>query len=369
MNEKPQRQSDVSEGNVSRETSELTPEQVMLNEILDRAMAKYQDTPKENTEQESPTQEETPSPAEKESPPSLPEKNKPSSAYIYLAVLFGAAFLMLLLAYFVQQRNNAAVQEDLRITTASREELLDQIEQLEKENADLQKDVDLKQYAAERAREQYETARQERNEYEDKLHDAQSQQNHAIILWYLERFINEGDYLRAAAIVQQCDHYFNKNNWTPLVTDVLPNQITRYMELRNWLYDNGHIVMFTYSNDPDDSVELPVIAVPNAATSKEEQAICAAARNLWSIFWLYPNNPEPVAQFTAIYFHPDMGNAEQLNKKNFQPSTIAQLDEIKADLTDRGFLMEQDGLLYYAEDGKPVDFDSFFGSLESINGG
>ena len=37
-----------------------------------------------------------------------PGKKKRSSVFIYLAVLFGAAFLMLLLAYFVQQRNSNA---------------------------------------------------------------------------------------------------------------------------------------------------------------------------------------------------------------------------------------------------------------------
>ena len=76
---------------------------------------------------------------EKPTPPV--EKNKPSSVYIYLVVLFGAAFLMLLLAYFVQQRNNAAELDNLRsTTTASREELLEEIQRLEEENEALQKE-------------------------------------------------------------------------------------------------------------------------------------------------------------------------------------------------------------------------------------
>ena len=68
-----------------------------------------------------------------------PEKNKRSSFYVYLAVLFGAAFLMLLLAYFVQQRNNATAMDDLRMTsTASRQELLDEIQRLEEEKTVLE---------------------------------------------------------------------------------------------------------------------------------------------------------------------------------------------------------------------------------------
>lgn len=76
--------------------------------------------------------------AERSSGAPTPAKNKRSSFYVYLAVLFGAAFLMLLLAYFVQQRNNATAQSDLRSSfSASRQELLDEIQRLEEENQGL----------------------------------------------------------------------------------------------------------------------------------------------------------------------------------------------------------------------------------------
>ena len=45
-----------------------------------------------------------------------PPNGKRSSFYVYLAVLFGAAFLMLLLAYFVQRRNNETAISALRST-------------------------------------------------------------------------------------------------------------------------------------------------------------------------------------------------------------------------------------------------------------
>lgn len=67
-------------------------------------------------------------------PSSPPARNKRSSFFVYLAVLFGAAFLMLLLAYFIQQRNNATVQSDLRSSfSSSRQELLEEIQRLEEE--------------------------------------------------------------------------------------------------------------------------------------------------------------------------------------------------------------------------------------------
>ena len=59
-------------------------------------------------------------------------KNKRSSFYVYLVVLFGAAFLMLLLAYFVQRRNNETAISALRSTMdLSREELMEEIQGLE----------------------------------------------------------------------------------------------------------------------------------------------------------------------------------------------------------------------------------------------
>ena len=65
-------------------------------------------------------------------------RNKRSSFYVYLAVLFGAAFLMLLLAYFVQRRNNETAQSDLRSSfSATRQELMEEIEGLEEERQGL----------------------------------------------------------------------------------------------------------------------------------------------------------------------------------------------------------------------------------------
>ena len=125
---------------VSRETSEeseLTPEQKMLNDIMDRAMAKSQAELKEKRVETAP-QEETPSPEKEDAPPPPPEKNKPSSAYVYLAVLFGAAFLMLLLAYFVQRRNNETAISALRSTmNLSQDELMEEIQGLEEEKQGL----------------------------------------------------------------------------------------------------------------------------------------------------------------------------------------------------------------------------------------
>ena len=57
---------------------------------------------------------ETPSGKRKDSTALTDRKTRRSGVYLYLLVLFGAAFLMLLLAYFIQRRNNENPTSDLR---------------------------------------------------------------------------------------------------------------------------------------------------------------------------------------------------------------------------------------------------------------
>ncbi len=128
-----------------------SPEADMLNRILDRAMPSVPDPSGEDSSaaqgpSQPPNVSRETSGAERAEPEkplsSLTQSSKRSSVYVYLAVLFGAAFLMLLLAYFVQQRNNATAMDDLRSTsTASRQELLEDIQKLEEEKEALEKQI------------------------------------------------------------------------------------------------------------------------------------------------------------------------------------------------------------------------------------
>ena len=71
-------------------------------------------------------------------------KNKRSAVYLYLLILFGAAFMMLLLAYFVQRRSNESTISDLKDSmNLSREQLLDEIKALEEEKAALNEEIGL----------------------------------------------------------------------------------------------------------------------------------------------------------------------------------------------------------------------------------
>lgn len=71
-----------------------------------------------------------------------PPANKRTSVYRYLLVLFGAAFILLLLAYFIQQRSSETAISDLRDTmNLSRAELMEEIDGLKEEKAALEEQV------------------------------------------------------------------------------------------------------------------------------------------------------------------------------------------------------------------------------------
>ena len=102
------------------------------------------DTPK----QPEPNTEETQSvkkPEETKSTPPLKPKNHGASVFTYLAILFAAAFLMLLLAYFIQQRNNDVALDHLRdsITSyQSLDQLIEENQALDDENQRLTQELE-----------------------------------------------------------------------------------------------------------------------------------------------------------------------------------------------------------------------------------
>ena len=85
------------------------------------------------------SQEETEAPEEEKSTPSSPLGGR--SVFAYLAVLFGAAFLLLLFAYLMQQRDSAEIMgnlSDLRASMGS----IQSIDELTEENRQLREEKD-----------------------------------------------------------------------------------------------------------------------------------------------------------------------------------------------------------------------------------
>ena len=72
--------------------------------------------------------------------PKKSRKNRRSAVYLYLLILFGMAFLMLLLAYFIQQRSSTDAISDMQ--DLSRAELWVQIRALKEQNEAPDKEPD-----------------------------------------------------------------------------------------------------------------------------------------------------------------------------------------------------------------------------------
>lgn len=130
-------------------------------------------------------------------------RNKRSSFYVYLAVLFGAAFLMLLLAYFVQRRNNETAQSDLRSSfSATRQELLDEIEGLEEEKAALEEQTDQLQEERDDLEKQLDELREQHAELLDDFSDQYKKVEGWLNFWELEERFLSRDYEACANVLQ-----------------------------------------------------------------------------------------------------------------------------------------------------------------------
>lgn len=319
---------------------EITPEQQMLYDIIDRSMAKSQERQAgENTEDPAPPQEE-PEQEQQDAPPP-PQKNKPSSFYVYLAVLFGAAFLMLLLAYFVQQRNNATAMDDLRMTsTASRQELLEQIQELEEKRDWLQNAYDLQRERNDRVDEQNAAMQAQLNDLVKDLNQITNRYDNAYTLNCLERFIRDRDYLMAATIVAQQDAQFNRN--APYSSKVLeyltPANEKRYLELKEELFRKSDILTLAQEGDGSGYAPgWPIFAL-DASTMEERDA----ALSLWFVVRDYAISPDWSAQVLVTHYD---RLRELGDQKLFKPSTMELLEEIKEDLISQELVTEENGML------------------------
>ena len=112
------------------------------------------------------TQEETEAPEEEKSTPSSPLGGR--SVFAYLAVLFGVAFLLLLFAYLMQQRDSAEIMGNL---SQLRESMgsIQSIDELTEENRALREEIEgLKEQVAS-LEEENEREKKIRSDYEVEL--------------------------------------------------------------------------------------------------------------------------------------------------------------------------------------------------------
>ena len=179
----------------------------LLEQIITQGLDKLK-APTRTVAEEEPPAGETPSASEpKNSEDAAPSptgrKNRRSAVYLYLLILFGAAFLMLLLAYFVQQRSSKTAISDLRESmNLSREELLDEIRELKEQNAALNDDLA-------RWQERYEEKDGEVLDLWNQSYDAQERLYSWTSFWELEQYYQAGDLIGCAAvlIIQSQGHF------------------------------------------------------------------------------------------------------------------------------------------------------------------
>ena len=134
--------------------------------------------------------------------PAAGSMSKRSSVYLYLLILFGAAFLLLLLAYFVQQRSSENAISDLRDSmTLSRQELLDEIKDLEGQVEELQ--TEASDWAS-----RYSQMKEQAEQYERQSTDLSAQYNDALsrltgweFFWAMEQSYQAEDYETCTALI------------------------------------------------------------------------------------------------------------------------------------------------------------------------
>ena len=172
----------------------------LLEQIITQGLDQMTASERAQTGPDAPGPETPPAPQQEDSEKTAPpadRKNRRSSVYLYLLVLFGAAFLMLLLAYFVQQRSNENAMERFR----SIDELLEENRALREENAALDEQLDRLNNVLSQLQERYEETTQEASDLENQYYDAQEDLFSWQSFWTLEQYYQLEDYESCAVVL------------------------------------------------------------------------------------------------------------------------------------------------------------------------
>ena len=190
----------------------------------------------------------TPSPAPKQGGErAATRKNRRSAVYRYLLVMFGAAFLMLLLAYFIQRRSNESAISDLRDSmNLSRKELLAEISALETQNTALNDEVDRLNKDLSRWKLDCEAVIKDRNDLFEQYIAAQNELYSWASFWMLENYyqLENLDACAAVLLMQEQGQY----------TYRAPDR-TRQAEIIQAVVDAG-ILDEHYAQHPEDYQDL-----------------------------------------------------------------------------------------------------------------
>ena len=336
-----------------------TPGDDLLESIISKSIAQQEAARNKPDSEESETAPGTPPDGEAPPPPTedgnkAHAPNKRTAVYRYLLVLFGAAFILLLLAYFIQQRSSENTISDLRDTmNLSRAELMEEIDGLREENQQQKDTLQELEDARDALEEERDALEQENQTYSRMVESDGYDREKGQMLAWLERFVRERDYLMAAVGIESFNNWFDWNWKTPPTSGQppVPGQQARFRELRQEVLDRSDYLLA--ERNPRATEENPMLWI----TLAEDQfgpGEREAARKLWTILY-YPTDKLGPTAYSVQQYYQDAALMDALENGAFRPSTLELLGQLKADLILRGWLAEdEDGGLdvvaHYGED-------------------
>ena len=278
-----------------------------------------------------------------------PSPNKRTAVYRYLLVLFGAAFILLLLAYFIQQRSSETAISDLRDSmNLSRAELMEEIDGLREENEQHKATIQELEEAEKAATDLRDALQQEFIALDDRHIETSLNLYRATALSFLERFCAGEDWLMAACVVEDCDKLFNRHD--PKNTGIgLPPAAVEdwYFRLREQTLDEaGSLVVEQFGNEPEDENYTEQVYILAEHSRYGPEAV-AAARKLWIILEPYSYRDYPAAAIELEKFcNSDPQYQGMLESGAFQPDTVELFQQIKDELKQSGLIAEdEDGTI------------------------
>ena len=161
-----------------------------------------------------------------------------TSVFLYLAVLFAAAFTMLFMAYLMQQRANDAAIDSLQDSLTSFEsidELLNENQELRRENESLENQAAELEEQLHQAHDSADSWRQKYDDQTQQQKESQADARTWQALWRIEYSYREGD-LKACA-EQYAALSASKDYAPPKERDVF----SRFQEIFDELVEKGYL--------------------------------------------------------------------------------------------------------------------------------
>lgn len=163
-----------------------------------------------------------------------PKRGRGASVFIYLAILFAAAFVMLLMAYFMQQRNNEAAISGLQNSQfESLDGLRQENEALQKENEALRTQVEALETALSEAEQKLEAAEA----------DAQEDFWPMAYFWFLDSAFRDGHYEECAQLLQSSfsDSGYPVPDFSAASAGLEYDASARFQEISGQLVEMGYL--------------------------------------------------------------------------------------------------------------------------------